>query len=105
MKTGANRTGNRNGLLRFWGGGGITGFNGWLPAVVRSALAVPEEVCDHHYAGTREGFILVQTPPPKQAERRRVRSTSGGNRAASPRARPPRPAQLAHLLRTPPQAP
>src|SRR2546421_12231102 len=94
MKTGANRTGNRNGLLRFWSGGRITGFNGWLPAVVRSALAAPEEVCDHDYAGTREGFILVPAPPPpKQAEQPRARSTNGGNGGAPARGRRPPPAQ------------
>src|SRR5436305_6972540 len=100
MKTGANRTGNRNGLLRFWSGGRITGFNGWLPAVVRSALAAPEEVCDHDYAGTREGFILVPTPPAKQVEHPRARTTNGGAGAGTTGYDAARADGLAAFLRT-----
>ena len=67
---------------------------------MRSALAAPEEVCDHDYAGTREGFILVPAPPPKQVEHPRARSTNGGNGGAPAGDGAPRRAELADFLRT-----
>src|SRR5437764_12388931 len=103
MNTGANRTRNRYGLLRFSVVGGITGFNVRLPAVVRCRLAAPQKVCDHMYAGTREGFILVSKPPPKRSRRAPAGSPNGANgdhggAAAGDGA--PRRSELADFLRT-----